>query len=106
MMLLDVVAHAAVDLAGWVPGQVLPNPAPKPPGGEAQAAIDSVLGMIKWGAGVSLVAAFFGGVALFAGGRLVDHHRTGQIGTRIMMSAVGGAILYACGYSLLTMFAK
>jgi len=93
--------HAAVAV---VPAQI-PNPAPAAPPGTAGAAIGQVISIVKWVAGVSLVIGFFGGVAVFAGGRLVDHHRIGRVGTMMMMASVAGAILYAVGYTMITGFA-
>lgn len=57
------------------------------------------------GAGIALLIGFFGGVAVFTGGRVIDHHRIGRVGTMMMMSSVGGAILYAIGYTMLNQFA-
>lgn len=94
--------HALIDAAVTI-AAALPNPNPEaPPGSEK---ILQVVGIVKWVAGVALVVGFFSGVAVFAGGRVVDHHRIGRVGTMMMMASVGGAILYAVGYTLLSSFA-
>jgi hypothetical protein len=81
----------------------IPNPGPAlPPGSDA---ILGVLGDVKWAAGVSLMVGFFGGLIVWAGGRLVDHHRAGKIGTVMMLCAVFGAILYGIGWTLISGFA-
>ncbi|MHA6797525.1 hypothetical protein ACVGVM_29055 (plasmid) [Pseudonocardia bannensis] len=80
-----------------------PNPSPQaPPGAEA---ITRILGYVKWIAGAALIVGFFGGLAVFAGGRMVDHHRFGRMGAITMMASLGGAILYAVGYTLISSFA-
>lgn len=79
------------------------NPNPQAPPGAQN--IENVLGYIKWGAGAAIVAGFFAGVALFAGGRIADHHRFGRMGAITMFASVGAAFLYAIGYSVLTTFA-
>lgn len=79
------------------------NPPPQAPPGAQN--IENVLGYIKWGAGAAIVAGFFAGVALFAGGRIADHHRFGRMGAITMFASVGAAFLYAIGYSVLTTFA-
>ncbi len=98
-----MLTHTLAQLAGTVVTQLPPNPAPiAPPGAEK---ITEILGYVKWGAGIALIIAFFGGLAIFTGGRLVDHHRIGRVGTMMMMSSIAGAILYAIGYTMLSQFA-
>jgi hypothetical protein len=78
----------------------LPNPAAKaPPGGAAKASL--IISFIKWGAGISLVAAFFAGIIAFAAGRITNHHGAGVRGVQLMLAALGGAVLYALAYPLL-----
>ncbi|NMI00628.1 hypothetical protein [Pseudonocardia acidicola] len=101
-----MLAHTLADTAHVVLAQLPPNPTPQAPPGTAGDRINQVVGMVKWAAGISLLVGFFGGVAVFAGGRLVDHHRIGRVGTMMMMSSVAGAILYAVGYTLLSSFAS
>jgi hypothetical protein len=100
-----MLIHTLVDHATGMLSQLPPNPAPQPPPGGAGEKITQVVGMVKWAAGIALLVGFFGGVAVFTGGRLVDHHRIGRVGTMMMMSSVAGAILYAVGYTILTTFA-
>lgn len=101
----SLLLHTLVDHAARILTQLPPNPAPQAPPGSAGEQITQVVAMVKWGAGIGLLVGFFGGVAVFTGGRLVDHHRIGRVGTMMMMSSVAGAILYAVGYTLLTSFA-
>jgi hypothetical protein len=86
-----------------VPAQGLPNPAPvAPPGAEK---ITQVVGYIKWAAGLALLAGFFGGLVTFAGGRLVDHHRYGRMGSTMMIASIFGGLLYGIGYTMISSFA-
>jgi hypothetical protein len=86
-----------------VPAQGLPNPAPvAPPGAEK---ITQVVGYIKWGAGLALLAGFFGGLVTFAGGRLIDHHRYGRMGSTMMIASLFGGLLYGIGYTMISSFA-
>jgi hypothetical protein len=95
--------HALAAVADVVPAQGLPNPAPvAPPGAEK---ITQVVGYIKWGAGLALLAGFFGGLVTFAGGRLVDHHRYGRMGSTMMIASIFGGLLYGIGYTMISSFA-
>jgi hypothetical protein len=86
-----------------VPAQGLPNPTPiAPPGAEK---ITQVVGYIKWAAGLALLAGFFGGLVTFAGGRLVDHHRYGRMGSTMMIASIFGGLLYGIGYTMISSFA-
>ncbi|UJW32551.1 hypothetical protein L3Q67_01810 [Saccharothrix sp. AJ9571] len=77
----------------------IPNPTPvAPPGSEK---ILNLANYAKWGAGLALILGFFIGLAVWAGGRWVDHHRAGKIGVVMMLCAVGGAILYGIGFTLI-----
>ncbi|WP_246258322.1 hypothetical protein [Amycolatopsis anabasis] len=49
---------------------------------------------------------FFIGLLVWAGGRWVDHHRAGKIGTVMMLCSVAGAILYGIGFTLISGFAR
>jgi hypothetical protein len=96
-MLIHLVAH----LSGFV--TAITNPAPvAPPGSEM---ILKVVGYLKWAAGLALLAGFFGGLLVFAGGRVVDHHRAGRIGTVMILASLFGGILYGVGYTMISTFA-
>ncbi|HTK63020.1 MAG TPA: hypothetical protein VL595_11610 [Pseudonocardia sp.] len=99
-----IATHHAITLAANVaPAQSLPNPAPvAPPGAEK---ITQVVGYIKWGAGLALLAGFFAGVLVFAGGRWVDHHRAGRVGSTMIISSLFGGLLYGIGYTMISSFA-
>lgn len=97
-----MITHTLLEALGPALAQI-PNPGPiAPPGADK---ITNVVGYVKWAAGLALVAGFFGGIAVFTGGRLVDHHRIGRVGTIMMMSSLAGAILYGIGYTVLSQFA-
>ena len=81
----------------------LPPVNPVTPPGSTQ--ILGVVGNIKWIAGISLLAGFFGGLIAWVGGRLVDHHRFGRLGMIMMLSALAGGVLYGIGYQLINYFA-
>lgn len=81
----------------------IPNPTPVPPPGSG--AILEAVGNAKWGAAVSLIVGFFAGLAVWAGGRWVDHHRAGRIGLIMMLCALAGGIAYGIGYQLINHFA-
>ena len=95
--------HAIVLSAHVAPTQSLPNPAPvAPPGAEK---LTQVVGYIKWAAGLALLAGFFAGVLVFAGGRWVDHHRAGRVGSTMIISSLFGGLLYGVGYTMISTFA-
>lgn len=100
MSSLSTVLAQLPDLVPQLPG----NPTPTAPPGSDK--ITTVLGYVKWLAGAALVLGFFAGLVLFGGGRVFDHHRLGRLGTMTMLASVGGAFLYAIGYSVLTTFAQ
>lgn len=99
MSAAQITEAVSVVLSGLPP---LPE-AEAPPGSEL---INQVVGYLRWIAGVAILIGFFAGLALFAGGRIADHHRFGRMGTITMMAAMGSAFLYAIGYSLLSAFAS
>lgn len=81
----------------------IPDIDPKPPPGAAK--ITTIVANTKWAAGIALLVGFFVGLIVWAGGRWVDHHRAGKVGVIMMLCALGGAILYAIGYQLISSFA-
>ena len=94
-----MLAHIFTD---WL--TQIPNPTPVQP----EVGGDKILGLlnnVKWAAGVALVAGFFIGLIVWAGGRWVDHHRAGKVGLVMMLCAIAGAILYGIGWSLINSFA-
>ena len=99
MLAAQIIETAAGVVAGLpdLPG------AEAPPGAEL---ITQVIGYVRWIAGAAIIVGFLAGLALFAGGRIADHHRFGRMGTITMMASMGSAFLYAIGYSLLATFAS
>lgn len=102
----DWLAQAPSPPPGPVPSGPLgiPNPVPAPPPGAER--ILGILNNAKWAAGVALMLAFFIGLIVWAGGRWIDHHRAGKVGLVMMLCAIGGAILYGIGWTLITGFAS
>ncbi|GAA3561103.1 hypothetical protein GCM10022222_51090 [Amycolatopsis ultiminotia] len=88
----------------WLPiAADIPNPLPsKPPGSEK---ILGLVGNVRWAAGLALMVGFFMGLVVWAGGRWIDHHRAGKVGLVMMLCAVGGAILYGIGWTVINGFA-
>ncbi|KAA2252378.1 hypothetical protein F0L68_35605 [Solihabitans fulvus] len=86
----------------WLVDQI-PNPPPVAPPGSEQ--MESIVGNIKWIAGLSLVLCFFAGLAVWSAGRAVDHHRAGRIGAIMMIVGVAGGLAFAIGYPLISHFA-
>lgn len=106
-----MLAHTLADWLVQAPGVLdappppaIPNPAPKEPPGAKQ--VLGVLSNVKWAAGAALILGFLMGLIVWAGGRWVDHHRAGKIGVVMMLCAVGGAILYGIGWTLISSFAN
>lgn len=81
----------------------VPNPPAGPPPGADK--ILTIIGYIKWGAGAALITGFFAGVVVFAGGRWIDHHRAGRVGTTMILASLFGALLYGIGYTMISSFA-
>jgi hypothetical protein len=103
-MVLHTLSHL-VPLVTDPGGGVISDPSPKAPPGTAATVISNVIGYIKWIAFAALIGCFFAGLIAFAGGRLWDHHRAGKLGTTMMLSSLGGALLFSVGYTLISTFA-
>jgi hypothetical protein len=98
-----MVGSQVLRAVGGLIAQLPPLPPPEaPPGSER---ILDVVSYLRWGAGAAILAAFFGGLILFTGGRMADHHRFGRMGTITMLAAVGAGFLYGIGYLVLSAFA-
>ena len=81
------------------------NPKPKPPPG--LNGVDSTLmGIVKWGALIVIVAVGFIGAGAVAGGHVLGHHKSSQTGIRMLLGAVAGAVIYAVIYAFLTSIAE
>jgi len=87
--------HTLTDMAG------IGNPEPKaPPGVKAQAS--NILGYVKWGALFVIIACGFAGAGALAGGHVLSHQRSSQIGIKILIGTVVAAVVYAAIYTFLT----
>jgi hypothetical protein len=85
-----------------LPDQV-PNPGPAAPPGSDK--LTQILSYLKWGALAACAAAFLGGVIAFTAGRVIDNRHYGKTGAMMMISAVGGAMLFGVGPAILNGFA-
>lgn len=86
-----------------LPAQNLPNPNPQAPPGSG--AIESIVGYIKWIAGICIVGLFFGGIVAATAGRLWDHHGSGRLGARLIVGSLALAVLFGIGYTVINQFA-
>jgi hypothetical protein len=80
---------------------VVPNPPAEAPPGVSDPT-NQLLGYVKWGVLLVIVAAGFVGAGAIAGGRVFAHHGASKIGISILLSAVAGAVLYAGIYAVIT----
>lgn len=102
-MLLTTTHDLTHQLLAALPAQDVPNPAPAaPPGAEK---LTQILGYLKWIALGACAVAFMGGIIAFTAGRVVDNRRYGNTGALMMLAAVGGAILFGVGPTVLNSFA-
>jgi hypothetical protein len=104
--LITAHPHPGPAIAVLSQGGPIPNPPPTPLPGNAAGAVQKIVGYIKWVAGLGLAGLFFGGLVAFGAGRVIDHRHYGRVGTMMMICSLGGALLYASGYSLITTFAS
>ncbi|GAA5188488.1 hypothetical protein GCM10023322_39300 [Rugosimonospora acidiphila] len=96
-----MLAHHLADAIHVVAAPAVPNPkASVPPG--VDKPLEQLLAYVKWGVLFIIIAAAFVGTAAIAGGRALAHHGSSKIGTTILMSAFGGAVLYVGIYALIT----
>lgn len=93
----------AQHLTGLLDPGVVPNPPPGAPPGSDK--ILTIIGYVKWAASAALITGFFAGVVVFAGGRAVDHHRAGRVGSMMIIASLFGALLYGIGYTMISTFA-
>jgi hypothetical protein len=103
MIDLTDLTRTVAALVASLPTPQVPNPpAGAPPGSDK---ILTIIGYIKWAAGAALITGFFAGVVVFAGGRWIDHHRAGRVGTTMILASMFGALLYGIGYTMISSFA-
>ena len=69
------------------------------------AAIERVVGYLRWIAGVCILGLFFGGIVAATAGRLWDHHGSGRLGARLIVGSLALALLFGLGYTLVSQFA-
>jgi hypothetical protein len=82
------------------PGELPPNPpASAPP--DMSGSVATLIGYVKWGVLVIIVAAGFVGAGAVAGGRILAHHGVSKAGIGILLSALAGAVLYVGIYAII-----
>jgi len=64
--------------------------------------VNTIIGWAKWSVLSLLAIGFFVSVASLVWGRVSHHPRGARLGFDGLMVCVGGAILYAGGYAILT----
>ena len=104
-MLLLTAIHTLHDLGvhgvGLLPTQGgIPNPPPKAPPGAA-GKVNDLLGFVKWGALVAIVAGFFAGIYQVTVGRWADHHGSARKGVMWLAGSFLAAVLWAIGPAVL-----
>lgn len=82
------------------PPPVLKGPA-APPGFQQ---ILQIGGYLQWGALIACAVAFMAGVIAFTAGRVIDNRHYGKTGAMMMISSIGGALLFAIGPQFITTF--
>ena len=82
------------------PGMPGDTGAAPPPG--LSGKFTALLAGVKWIALAAIVLTFFAGIAVFTAGRVADHRHGAASGTRLMIAAAAGAVLYAIGYGVIT----
>ena len=95
----ELLTHGQHALAAAVHADDL-NPAPKPPKGVGSKVSD-LMGNVKWGSMVVIIAAGFIGAGAVAGGKFLSHHKTSQFGVGVLISAACGAVLWVGVYAFL-----
>ena len=97
--------HSHLHILSKGKNPLIPNPAPKAPGGVA-GPLGTLLSYVKWTVGTIIVFAIFVGAGALAGGKFLHNHGASRVGVTIILSAVGGAVLLGGGYALITPFLK
>ncbi|GAA2865791.1 hypothetical protein Acy02nite_12830 [Actinoplanes cyaneus] len=96
------VLHSVLDQLSSLPLADTPdNPAPKAPPG-AEKPINQLMGYLKWGVLAVIIAAGFVGAGAIAGGRIFANHGASKVGVGILLSALGGAVVFVGVYSIIT----
>ena len=102
--------HDVLNLISATPGPgpgggVVPNPpASAPPG--VSGPVEQLIGYVKWGVLVVIVAAGFVGAGAVAGGRILAHHGASKVGIGILLAALAGAVLYVGIYAIIGSIAQ
>ena len=68
--------------------------------------VEQLIGYVKWGVLVVIVAAGFVGAGAVAGGRILAHHGASKVGIGILLAALAGAVLYVGIYAIIGSIAQ
>jgi hypothetical protein len=90
--------HSLIEVFGT---GVIPNPPAQAIPGAAKQ-ISDIVAYVKWGALLVIILVGFIGAGAVAGGRAFANHQSSKAGQGMLISAVIGAVLYACIYAFLT----
>ena len=82
----------------------LPNPPAQAPGGGAEAQVNTLIGIVKWGVLVVIALVAFLGVGATAGGKVFSNHRSSQVGVQLLIGDAIAMILYGAVIGMLAVF--
>jgi hypothetical protein len=88
----------------WWAAPVVPNPPASPPPGTAANDVAALIGFVKYGALAAIVATALAGGGALAVSKLFQHHSSRNVGVGLVLSAIGGAVLYASVYAVIVAF--
>jgi hypothetical protein len=88
----------------WWAAPVVPNPPASPPPGTAAKDVAALIGFVKWGALAAIVAAALAGAGAIGASKIFQHHSSRNVGVGLVLSAIGGAVLYASVYAVIVAF--
>lgn len=79
----------------------VPDPDPQAPP-NVDEPVSTLISYLKWGVLLVILAAGLVGAGAIAGGRVFSHHGASKIGIGILLSALGGAVVYVSIYAIIT----
>lgn len=83
----------------------IPNPAPVAPPG-TQDAVNNIMAYVKWGSIIVIGLVGLCGAGAIAGGRVVGHHKSSQVGIGMVLAALGAAVVWSFVIGLIWAFAQ
>jgi hypothetical protein len=104
-VVVHVIAVAARVWAGsWWAAPVVPNPPASPPPGTAAQDVADLIGFVKWGALAAIIVTALAGAGAVAASKVFQHHSARNVGIGLVLASIGGAVLYASVYAIVTAF--